>query len=311
MTRRLSLSLAALTVLVAACGGGGGGASPAPVSAAPAPSPASAPGTPYAAGSPQASALQEINSARAQCGFSTLTQAAELDKSSAAHASYMTLNGAYGHEEVQGKPGFTGVEFSQRETAAGYDWVFAGEVLAQMNTGSTGADAMRALLAAPYHAALLLNSFRDIGIAWGDVSGLPTLTADLGTRAGQSLPQPSGVVTYPCAGITDAVAVAGAESPSPFPSNPSASWGQPVIVRGPSDLALTGASITGPSGSVAILATYGSGQTADPNNTGDFTGGWFAIIPATLQPGTTYTVSLTYTTGGAAASRNFSFSTGR
>jgi hypothetical protein len=212
---------------------------------------------------------------------------------------------------VQGKPGFTGVQFTDRQVAAGYRWIFAGEVLAQMNANATGADAMRALLAAPYHAALLLNDFRDIGIAWSPVNGLPTLTADLGTRAGASLPQPAGVLTFPCSGITDAVPVGSNESPSPFPSNPAATWGQPITVRGPADLAITAASITGPTGSVAIQAIYGNGQTADPNSTGDFTNGWFTIIPAPLQANTTYAVSINYTTGGVATNRSFNFSTTR
>lgn len=259
----------------------------------------------------QASAFQQVNAARSQCGFGALSQAAELDTSASAHASYMAQNGSYGHDEVQGKPGFTGVQFSDRETAAGYRWAFAGEVLAQVNTNQTGADAVRALLAVPYHAALMLDQFRDVGFGWSTVSGFPTLTADFGTRSGQSGFIPAGVVTYPCNGVSDAVAVATGESPSPFPSNPSAQWGQTITVRGPSDLAISAASITGPGGSVQILATYGAGQMADPHNTGDFTQGTFAIIPAPLQANTTYNVSIAYTTGGAAGRRDFSFTTAR
>jgi hypothetical protein len=265
----------------------------------------------YAGGSAQAAAFQQLNAARSQCGFGALSQATQLDTSASAHANYMAQNNSYGHDEVQGKAGFTGVQFSDRETAAGYSWVFAGEVLAQVNTNQGGADAVRALLAVPYHAALMLDQFHDVGFGWSTVAGFPTLTADLGTRSGQSGFVPSGVVTYPCNGVTDAVAVAIGESPSPFPSSPSTRWGQSITVRGPADLAINSVSITGPAGSVQILATYGAGQMTDPNNTGDFTQGTFAIIPAPLQANTTYSVSIGYTTGGAAGRRDFSFTTAR
>ena len=305
------LGAAAASLLLLASCGGGSSSSPAPSasSSTGTSAPTSAPSS--SAGSPQASAFAQINAARTACGFNALAQAAELDRSASAHAAYMAQNNSYGHDEVQGKPGFTGVQFSDRETAAGYRWSYAGEVLAQVEASATGADAIRELLAAPYHAALLLDAFRDIGFGWSMVSGFPTLTGDLGTRMGVALPQVQGVVTYPCDGIADAVAVSGAESPSPFPSNPSARWGQPVSVRGPSDMTLDSVSITGPAGSVQVQAIYGDGQAPDPNATGDFTRGTFSIIPAALSPATTYSVSIGYTTGGVAGSTRFSFTTAR
>jgi uncharacterized protein YkwD len=312
-----ALAAAAFTLLLASCGGGGGsdttpatttsnGSTTGSTDTTP---PVVAPGTTYTAGSPQASAFVQLNNARTTCGFSALSQATQLDQSASAHANYMALNNSYAHEETQGQPGFTGVQFSDRETAAGYRWTFAGEVLAQVARSGTGADAVRLLLAAPYHEALLLNDFHDVGLGWSTVNGFPTLTADLGTSTGEVVTPPVGVVTYPCTGITDAVAQSDAESPSPFPSNSSATWGQPITVRGPADLAITSATITGPSGSVQIEAIYGNGQTADPNNTGDFSNGWFVIIPATLQPATTYNVSIGYTASGVTGTKAFSFST--
>ncbi|HUR88542.1 MAG TPA: CAP domain-containing protein [Ramlibacter sp.] len=307
------LSCLAASALLSACGGGGSDSSAASTAAAASSSDGSTVSngstSTYAANSAQASAFQRLNAARTQCGFGALSQAVELDVAAAAHAKYMSANNAYGHIETQGLPGFTGAAPPDRATAAGYRWGFSGEALAQVNSSDTGADAVRGLLAAPYHAALLLNGFRDAGIGWSPVGGLPVLTLDLGTRLGQSNPSVSGVATYPCSGINDAVPVAGAESPSPFPANASARWGQPVTVRGPADLRLNSVSITGPLGSVQLQAVYGDGQQADPNTTGDFTQGFFAIIPATLQANTTYSVNIAYTTGGTAGTRNFSFTT--
>lgn len=308
-----SLCLAAISALfLASCGGGGGGsdAAPAPVVTPPTNNGTPVPGAPYAAGTPQASAFAQLNAARSRCGFGELVQATELDTSAAAHAYYMAVNSSFAHEEVAGKPGFTGVQVWDRETAAGYSWSFSGEVLAQVESTQSGADAVRELMAVPYHAALLMDRFHDVGFGWSTVGRFFTLTGDLGTRIGQSVPAPSGVLTYPCNGVTDAVPVAPGESPSPFPTNPSATWGQSIIVRGPSDLLITGASVTGPAGSVQILAIYGAGQAADQNMTGDFTNGAATVIPAPLQANTTYSVTITYTTGRTSGRRDFSFTTG-
>jgi uncharacterized protein YkwD len=313
-TRHPLFAAIAAAALLAGCGGGGSD-SPAPASTGTGTGTPS-PGTPstqgigtYAAGSAQASAFQQVNSARTRCGWSALSQAAELDRSATAHANYMAANNSYAHEEVPGKPGFTGAQVWDRESAAGYNWSLSGEVLAQVASNRTGGDAIRELLAVPYHAVLLLGAFRDIGLGWSTVAGFQTLTADLGRRQGQAAPAPAGVATYPCNGITDAVPVAGNEVPSPFPSSPSTEWGQAITVIGPTDLALNGASVTGPTGSVQILAIYGTGQAVDPNNTGDFQRGAFTIIPAPLAANTSYSVTIDYTTGGAAGRRDFAFST--
>lgn len=295
---RLSL-LAPVFFLLASCGGGDDGGTVETTGV---------PGSSHTSGSPQAAAFQRLNAARAQCGFTTLSQAGELDAAASAHASYMNLNNSFTHSEVRGQPGFTGVSVGERVSAAGYRFSFTGEALAQTSAPS-GLDAVRGLLAAPYHAALLLNDFRDVGVGWSSVAGAPTLTLNVGTRLGQPLSQPSRVLTYPCNGITDAVPAGSNEAPSPFPANPAARWGQPVMVRGPADLALTSASITGPQGDVQVQAIYGEGQAADPNATGDFTRGSFAIIPAPLQPNTTYTVSIEYRTGGVSGRTDFSFAT--
>ena len=175
-------------------------------------------------------------------------------------------------------------------------------------SGSTAADAIRNLLAAPYHAQSLLTGFLEVGIAWNVVASLDTLTVDLGVPASAQLQSPEGVVTFPCAGTADAVARGSNESPSPFPSDPNAQWGQPITVAGPQALRITSATITGPSGPVTLLVTYGTGATADPNGT--FTDGWFTVIPEVLQPGTSYAVAIDYTVAGTPGSARFSFATG-
>jgi Cysteine-rich secretory protein family len=292
---------AALAAALVASGCGGGG-DDAPPTAPPAISVNSAT---YAAGSPQRLAYDQLNAARLRCGFGLLAQSAALDQAAAAHGNYMSLNSELGHGEDPGKPGFTGATPLDRALAARYAPRAVGEDISA--GGSTAADAIRNLMAAPYHAKSLLTGFREVGLAWNVVASLDTLTVDLGVRVSAQLQAPQGVATFPCADTTDAVARGGNESPSPFPSNPDAQWGQPITVAGPQALRITSATITGPSGPVALLVTYGSGATADPN--GAFADGWFSVIPEALQPGTSYAVAIDYTVSGTPGSARFSFAT--
>lgn len=295
-----------IAALVASgCGGGGGDTDSSSPTAAPAISVNSAT---YGAGSPQRLAYDQLNAARLRCGFGLLAQSAPLDQAAAAHANYMSLNGELGHGEDPGKPGFTGATVLDRALAAGYAPRAVGEDLSGASGGSTAADAVRSLMAAPYHARSLLTGFLEVGLAWNAVASFDTLTVVLGVPASAQLQSPQGVATFPCAGTTDAVARNANESPSPFPSNPDAQWGQPITVAGPEPLRITSATITGPSGPVALLVTYGSGATADPN--GSFTDGWFSVIPEVLQPGTSYAVAIDYSVAGTPGSARFSFATG-
>ena len=304
---RATGALAALVaaLIAAGCGGGGDEAPPAALPAVSVGSPS------YAPGSPQRLAYDQLNAARLRCGFGALAQSAQLDQAAAAHGHYMNLNSEFGHGEDPGKPGFTGATPLDRARAAGYVPRAVGEDLSTGGSfsGSTAADSIRNLMAAPYHAQSLLTGFSEVGLAWNAVASLDTLVVDLGVPAPAQLrPPPQGVATFPCEGTTDAVARGGNESPSPFPSDPDAQWGQPIIVAGPEALRLTSATITGPSGPVRLLVTYGAGATADPNGT--FTDGWFTVIPEVLQPGTSYAVAIDYTVAGAPGSARFSFTTG-
>lgn len=303
---RAAGALAALVAALVASGCGGGGDDVAPPAASPALSVSDAS---YAPGSAQRLAYDQLNAARLRCGFGSLSQSVRLDQAAAAHANYMSLNNEFGHGETAGKPGFTGATPLDRARAAGYVPRAVGEDLSTggMFSGSTAADAVRNLMAAPYHAQSLLTGFSEVGLAWNLVASLDTLTVDLGVPAPSQLQSPQGVATFPCAGTTDAAARGGNESPSPFPSDPNAEWGQPIIVAGPGSLRISSATITGPSGPVRLLVTYGAGATADPNGT--FTDGWISVIPEVLQPATSYAVAIDYAVDGAPGSTRFTFAT--
>jgi len=322
---------AAAAAILAGCGGGGGGGDTTAVAPTPAPAPAQAPApapttsstssvTPvtavaaptYAAGSPQLLAFNEVNNARSTCGFGLLAQDTHLDTAASAHAAYQATAGVQSHAETAGQPGYTGDQVFNRAPAAGFTGVILGEAIGSVITPATdtAADAARGLLAAPYHAKGMLDYYREVGYGYSTIAGFPTLTVNLGVQNSEAPQQVTKVVTYPCAGITDGLpAEYGGEIPNPIPNAPAGTvWGQPIIVHGPTTLKVTSASITGPSGSLSVLAQYGDGLTTDPN--GDYKNGWAVIIPAQMAPNTSYSVVVNYTVGGVPGTTSFTFSTG-
>ncbi|AMO21995.1 hypothetical protein GCM10027034_22700 [Ramlibacter solisilvae] len=303
MNRSLIASVLVTVMAVAGCGGGDDDETP-PASGG------NAPGTTYPAGSPEALAFTTTNSERDHCGFGTLAQSAALDRSATAHMSYMVLNNLVAHTEEPGKPGFTGVNPANRAVVAGYpSSAGIGEVISfPLFAPGDSADAVRRLFAAPYHGQLMIDSARDVGIDSQPFQGVVGLTMEFGFPFIARPPAVTSVRTYPCEGTTGVLAFNRNESPSPLPSQQNPSWGQPIIVRGPDDLRLGMARITGPGGTVALQVIYGDGQTPDPEQ--QFTRGWATVLPVPLATNTQYTVNLNWTAGGQAGSSSFRFTTG-
>ena len=307
----------AIAMSLVACGGGGGGGS------APTGTGADGGGNNNGGGSQTAivasvstptytgdilTAYNLLNTARGTCGVGLLAQSATLDKAALNHDNYLLANNTRGHTETSGLPGFTGVDPSARATAAGYGSPQVTEVIGMVVPGSAS-DVVNNLLGAPYHAMILFDGLRDVGIGSAATSSGTQTVVNLGIAAGMVQTQPTSVVTYPCAGVSGLVAVNSNENPSPLPSVQNATWGQPINVRGAADLSIKSASITGPQGSLAIQAIYGTGQTADPN--GFYAKpGYGVIIPAPMTPNTTYTATVNYVSSGAAGATTFTFTTG-
>lgn len=299
---------------VAGCGGGGDGSDAGATSSnsaalsAGVQSGASVPPASYAAGSDAAQAFARFNIERAHCGFGALTQNARLDQAAQAHLAYLQSNSVgLSHFEDPAHLAYTGVTVGNRVSAAGYDWRAVSEIMASIRPGS-GERTARSLLGAPYHAIAGLAGYREVGLAWDAVAGVPTLVADLGLARDATPQGGAEVVTYPCEGTSGVQASISNETPAPFPGEANAAWGQPIMVRGAASLRITAASITGPDGSVSIKGFYADGQTADPH--GECADGWACVIPVALQTNTRYAVQLRGSNDGTAFERNFSFSTG-
>ena len=262
----------------------------------------------YAAGSQEMAAYSRINSARSKCGFGLLAQSAELDKAARAHANYLILNPTEsGHFEIAGHAGYTGEQPTGQIASAGYSFKSIGQVIAPSANGSLG---IGMLLSVPYHEWGLINGFRDVGIGISEANGRAFLVVNSGLRLDSELQTSTEVRTYPCQGTTEAQALNCCETPSPFPAERAAQWGQPILVVGDSagSLVVTSAAVEGPSGGVALKAIYGDGRTTDPNNIcrGQLT----CIIPVQLVVNSTYTVKISGKNNQIPFDRTFTFSTG-
>jgi uncharacterized protein YkwD len=179
-----------VAVVLAGCGGGGGDKAsvatnpPPPVvtnptnPVTPTPTPTPTPqaaslqvavAPTYAAGSSEAIALTKLNAFRTAQGLGPLNQNTNADTASKNHAAYVTTNqsGAAPHEEIAGKPGFTGVDAMARLIAAGYPAQSATEVIAfSMQYPSPEASAIENLANTVYHrAAMMYQGMTTVGIA--------------------------------------------------------------------------------------------------------------------------------------------------
>lgn len=303
-------ALFAAAFIVAGCGGGGGGSDPAP-SPAPAPAPASTivtdvPAPTYAAGSNELLAFNTLNNERSRCGFGKLAQNAKLDQAASNHRAYLVANQSTGHAETAGLSGFTGADAQARANAVAY----GGSVGEAVTTGifstpasfGSGDRQTLGLIGLPYHAFLATEGTLDIGLAWGGAA----FVAVIGTPTGKAMQAASGVRTYPCDGSANVIFAGFSEVPSPFPSQPGTNWGPTITVVG-TQIRVSSASVTGPSGSVAMKAIYGDGQAADPN--GVCKTDRACIIPVPLEQGTVYQVTISGTQGGTPFTKAFSFTT--
>jgi uncharacterized protein YkwD len=330
----------ALSALLTACGGGGGDSSPSTV-VPPTPTPpgpavsvpliSSPTSTPGAGVDVEAvAAFNLLNDQRAHCGFGRLNWSTSLETVAYGHANWSIVNNYSGHFQVSGTPGFTGVTFEDRFAAAGLsDFTGTDEIYTVIGSNAKtgrGAESVRQLLAAPYHALGLLGRFTQVGISvlnateTGSVHG-PRVQAQLNLMyANATGPQvPSGVAvnavrTYPCAGTTGTLRSLDGENPNPVPGRDlsTSPIGQPVMIEAvdaDSAISITSASITPTAGGAAITLLPALTQANDTN--GIIRSNQAVLMPnAPLAANTSYTVAVSGTVNGAAFSTTFSWTTG-
>ena len=256
-------------------------------------------------------AFNTLNTNRGRCGFGLLSQNPLLDQAAENHRAYMVRHGTFGHEETPGSLGYTGTMPPDRTDAVGY-----GRLSSESVTGAFPSTAVRGeteiskLLAAPYHERDLIESWSEVGFGYSTEAsalGVGMFVAALGESGAKPKQNATGVRSFPCAGVSNVAWSSTNESPTPFPGEAAATWGQPVIVRGDKEIRITSESITGPAGPVSIKVVYGEGREVDPNTRCN--GNTTCIIPVALSAASTYQVKIAGTNGGTPFTRTFSFST--
>jgi uncharacterized protein YkwD len=132
-----------------------------------------------------------LNADRLAVNSGALTQNSQLTTAAAAHLSYIAQNysaAAVSHSETSGVSGFTGADPWARVTAAGYQYANSSDVTESIGWSSLDSPTfcINQLLNSVYHADKLLGSFRDVGIAYGQVAAnVYVCVLELGTQTGQ------------------------------------------------------------------------------------------------------------------------------
>ncbi len=323
----------ALVGVLGACSGGGGGDAPGPPPP-PAPTPSPTPSAPIAAqltvptpvgyDADRLAAFNRLNEIRLSAGLGMLAQNVLMDQAAQAHADWMIANNSFTHEEQEGTPGFTGVDWPHREEVIGYVPVGGDEVIAGSSRGAAGVDA---LVNAVYHrAGMLAFEPVDVGIGWSGGTAasvsMPLVidftrpgldaTRGLGQAAQASI---NSVAVWPIDGARDVPLRLGLESPNPVPSQSVSSLGTPVSVTVDRFKTISAAVfIVTDVATGAVVPTRTLTYQNDPG--GLIPGSYVAAIPlGVLNPNTTFRVDFSGSTlealsGNAGTiSRSWSFTT--
>ncbi|MDB5842159.1 MAG: hypothetical protein JWQ23_4111 [Herminiimonas sp.] len=322
-----------VSALMAGCGGGGdsgsnsggsvsgnGGASAAGATATvPTTQVALAqePNAPRFTGNTATDGLNWFNYRRQQIGLTAVERNGLLDTAALAHSNYQKLNNVITHDEIQGNPGFTGVNLydldaaTDRFRAAGYRFTqprYAfGEVISA--TGDTsGFNAAEDLITAIYHRFVIFEPmFKEVGGGSATVSGGYTyfttnFAADgLGPGLGRG-----GVITYPAANQQNVPVnfYSDRESPDPVPNKNEVGFPISIHADITSEINLQSFTLQARGGAPVNVITLASRSDVHTPTSAA------AIIPVdVLASGTTYDAQFTGTVDGVPVSRSWSFKT--
>ena len=221
------------------------------------------------------------------------------------HSSYIALNGwTLTHTETQGNPGFTGVNFWNRLTYAGYTGSPSFEVVHSVADAHEAITGQNGWINTLYHRIpFVAYGTKDFGFGYASSTGGQDSTTDFGSGNSASK---TAMTTWPADGDTAVWTTFhnAYESPNPLPNQQVA--GYPITVVGGSALTLATHDVTANSGAVNhIVMTSGN----DP--AGLIPSSQVYLIPnSVLAKNTKYTVHVTGTVNGQAYDRTFSFTTG-
>lgn len=302
-----------IAALLSACGGGGSdsGSNAAQNTSTPAGQLPQEPGAPVLSNNIATDGFNWINYRRSQVGLAPLARNSQVDSAAQGHTSYLNTNNTVSHNQVKGKPGFTGETPYDRLNASGYVitslW---GEVIAGVATNS-GFYMAENLITAIYHRFVIFEPLFKEGGAGAAVnnSGYAYFTTDLtgNSRYGPGLPA-GQVITYPFNGQVKVASSFSSNEEEPDPMPDQGVVGYPISVHANFDATLSVTAFTvRQHGAATDLTVRLLSKSTDPVNTSRSVA---AIIPlAPLLANTTYDVSFIGKVSGADVTRTWSFTT--
>lgn len=297
--------------LLSACGGGDSGDKTSLNTSTQAGQLTQEPGAPVLSNNIATDGFNWINYRRSQVGLTPLVRNSLIDTAALGHSNYLNSNSVVVHNQIKGKPGFTGATLYDRLTASGYGVTSVwGEVIAGVASNS-GFYMAENLITAVYHRFLIFEPIFKEGGAGAAVnnSGYAYFTTDLAgnSRYGPGLPT-GQIVSYPFSGQTKVATSfsSNEEEPDPVPNQDVV--GYPISVHANFDATLSVTAFTvRQRGAGADLTVRLLSKETDAVNTSRSVA---AIIPlAPLLAATTYDVSFIGKVNGADVTRSWSFTT--
>jgi uncharacterized protein YkwD len=301
------------SLILTACGGGSDSGQSTTSSNAAATISAQEPNAPQATGNTATDGFNWFNFRRQQIGLEPVARNALIDAAAQRHSNYQKTNNIITHDQIEGKPEFTGRTVGDRLTEARYGFASTnsyayGEVISA-TSDTSGFNAAEDLIAAIYHRFVILEPmFKEAGAGSATVpSGLTYFTTNFAANGlDRGLPRGS-VVVYPAPSQSRVPRnfFSDNESPDPVPNRNEV--GYPISVHANITATVTAQSFTiRPRGSNANLTvrllTSGS-DTQTPSSAA-------AIVPLDpLAAGITYDVQFIGKVDNIDVNRSWSFTT--
>lgn len=222
------------------------------------------------------------------------------------HSNYIGLNGwTLTHKETQGNPGFTGVDFWDRLTYAGYPGQAEYEVVHSVSDAHAAITGVDGWINTLYHRIPFVSySTKDFGFGADSGGSGQTSTIDFGS--GNSAPSSKSMTTWPADGDTGIWTTFhnAYEIPNPLPNQQVA--GYPITIIGGGALTLATHEVTANNAAVAHIVI-----TSSTDSTGLIPQSQIYLIPNNvLSKNTKYTVHVTGTVSGSPYDVTFSFTSG-
>jgi uncharacterized protein YkwD len=303
------LAVLATAWSLVACGGGGTSVAPSPAPLAAAPEA----GAPASVGNVAIDGRNWINFRRTKIGIPVMTPNNLVDRAAQAHSDYQKLNNVVTHEEVTGKPGFTGVTLLDRLQTAGYffnknnDYAY-GEVISA-TSNSSGAYMAEELITAIYHRFVIFEPmFKEIGSGSATTDkGYTYFTSDFTANNGYGPGIGLGaMVNWPYNGQAGVAPNFFSDNESPDPVAGVNEVGYPVSVHADITATVTVQSFTIRPRGGAVLPVKLLQQGTDKDTPKSAA----AIVPlAVLKAATIYDVTFVGTADAVPVTKSWSFTT--